>query len=444
LGFEVMKKSLVLSLPLWVMVSSVSAQTLESAVMHTIESNPDILAAASERQAVSKEIDQAKAGYYPTLDLALGTGWEMTDNPNTRSAGRGEVRLNRDEASLQLRQMLFDGMETKNEVLRQEFRTNSRASAVYSAAENTGLEAVDAYLNVLRQQKIVELAQTNLEAHQRTHDQIVLRSERGVGRGADMDQSLGRLALAEANLMEEESKLRDAETTFIRVVGEPPESLEEPEIPKNLIPDTIDEAIAKAVDNHPTLRLANYDLESARAQHATAKAPFYPDVHLEVGTRADHNIDGQVGTDKDITAMLRLRYNLLNGGRDSARREETAYLINQAAEIRNNTYREVEEGTRLSWNAWETVKSQMSYREQHVDSSQKSRDAYRQQFSLGQRTLLDLLDSENEVFRAQTALVNTEYDELYAQYRILNSMGLLLQGLNIKAPEAAETIAIKQ
>jgi len=192
------------------------------------------------------------------------------------------------------------------------------------------------------------------------------------------------------------------------------------------------------------LRLANFDLESARAQHATAKAPFYPDLHLEVGTRADHNIDGQVGTDKDVTAMLRLRYNLLNGGRDSARREETAFLINQAAEIRNNTYREVEESTRLSWNAWETVKRQMSYRQQHVDSSRKSRDAYRQQFSLGQRTLLDLLDSENEVFRAETALVNTSYDELYAQYRILNSMGLLLEGLNIKAPETAQTIAIQQ
>jgi adhesin transport system outer membrane protein len=296
----------------------------------------------------------------------------------------------------------------------------------------------------LRQQTIVELAQTNLEAHQRTHDQIVLRSERGVGRGADMDQSLGRLALAEANLMEEESKLRDAETAFIRVVGEAPESLEQPSVPDEFIPDNLDEAIAKAVDNHPTLSLANFDLESARAQHATAKAPFYPDLHLEVGTRADHNIDGQVGTDKDITAMLRLRYNLLNGGRDTARREETAYLINQAAEIRNNTYREVEESTRLSWNAWETVKRQMSYREQHVDSSRKSRDAYRQQFSLGQRTLLDLLDSENEVFRAETALVNTSYDELYAQYRILNSMGLLLEGLNIKAPETAQTIAIQQ
>ena len=83
----------------------------------------------------------------------------------------------------------------------------------------------------------------------------------------------------------------------------------------------------------------------------------------------------------------------------------------------------------------------MSFRRQHVESSEKSRDAYQQQFSLGQRTLLDLLDSENEVFSARTALVNTQYDEMFAMYRILNSMGMLLQGLNVELPEAATTIA---
>lgn len=437
-------RTLAIVIPLCMSVGIANADTLQEAVDATVKTNPDVLAATNERQAVAKEIDQARAGYYPTVDLAVGTGWEMTDNPSTRAAGKGEVHMNRDEASLNLRQMLFDGMETKNEVMRQEARTNSRAFGVYSAAENTSLDAVDAYLNVLKRQKLVELAQTNLEAHQRTHDQILLRAERGVGRKADMEQSLGRLALAEANLMSEESNLRDAETAYIRVVGMPPSSLSKPDSPISQLPATVDEAIAMGLENHPTLILANYDVESAQAQHATAKAPFYPDLHLEVGTRADHDIDGQRGMDKDITAMLRLRYNLYNGGKDSARREETAYLINQAAEIRNNTHRQVEESVRLSWNAWQTLKSQLPAREQHVQSSEKARDAYRQQFSLGQRTLLDLLDSENEVFRARSALVNTQYDEMFSMYRILNSMGMLLQSLSVELPEATATIAAKE
>ena len=272
---------------------------------------------------------------------------------------------------------------------------------------------------------------TNLEAHERTHDQITLRSERGVGRKADMDQSQGRVALARANQIAEQSNLRDAETNYLRVVGIAAEDLSEPESPKSLIPETLDDAISLAIENHPTLKSANSDIDSANAQHDTALAVFYPRVDFELGTTANSDLDGITGHNNDVTAMFRLRYNLLNGGKDKARREETAYLISQASEIRNNTYRQVEQSVRLSWNALETVANQMSFFQLHVDSSENSRNAYQQQFSLGQRTLLDLLDSENEVFVARQSLVNAQYDQLFALYRVLNSTGRLLHSLQV-------------
>lgn len=438
-----MNKALFL-IPFLLCLGPVQAETLQDAIHTTLKTNPDVLAAISERQAVSKEIDQARAGYFPTVDLGLGTGWESTDSPATRSRGNGEVHLNRDEASLNLRQMLYDGSLTKNEVERQKARTDSRAHSVYSVAENTALEATEAYLNVLRRQKLVELAQTNLESHQRTHDQITLRSERGVGRRADMDQSLGRLALAETNLMAEQSNLRDAETTYLRVIGAPPSSLSEPPSPEPLLPMTVEEAVNIAVQNHPTLRSAQADVESANAQHDVTRAAFLPRVDFELGSRADHDIDGVRGSDQDVTAMFRLRYNLFNGGRDTARREETAFLINQAAEIRNNTYRQVEQSVRLSWNALETVRRQMAYFEQYAEAAEKTRDAYQQQFNIGQRTLLDLLDSENELFRARISLTNAQYDELFTMYRVLNSIGALLDSLEIIAPAAATMVADKR
>lgn len=435
-----MNKALFL-IPSLLCSSFVQADTLQEAIHTTLKTNPDVLASISERQAVSKEIDQAQAGYFPTIDLGLGTGWESTDNPASRKRGDGEIHLNRDEASLNLRQMLYDGSLTKNEVERQKARTDSRAHSVYSVAENTALEATEAYLNVLRRQKLVELAQTNLESHLRTHDQITLRSERGVGRRADMDQSLGRLALAETNLMAEQSNLRDAETNYLRVVGEAPSSLSQPPSPEPFLPMTVEEAVNIAIQNHPTLRSAQADVASANAQHDVTKAAFLPRVDFELGTRNDHDIDGVRGTDKDVTAMFRLRYNLLNGGKDKARREETAFLINQAAEIRNNTHRQVEQSVRLSWNALETVRRQMSYFEEYAAAAEKTRDAYQQQFNFGQRTLLDLLDSENELFRARIALTNAQYDEIFTMYRVLNSIGLLLESLEIIAPAAATTVA---
>ena len=420
--------------------ASASAITLQEAIDTTINTHPDVLAAGNERNAVSEEINQAKAGYYPTVDLTLGTGFENSDNTTTRGAGRGHDSLNRNEASLQLRQMLFDGMATKNEVKRQKARTNARAYTVFGEAENTALRTTDAYIEALRRQKLVELAQVNYQAHEKTHDQIRLRSEHGVGRRSDMDQSQGRLALARRNLLAEQSNLRDAQIAYQRVVGIEPENLEEPITPHDAIPETLDEAINQALENHPTLNSAKADVASAHAQHDTASSPFYPRFDFELGTTADHDIDGVRGHNHDVTAMFRIRYNLLNGGRDSARKQETAYLINQAAEIRNNTHRQVEESVRLSWNAFDTVNSQMDYFRLHVASSEKSRDAYQQQFGLGQRTLLDLLDSENEVFVSSQALVNAEYDQLFAMYRIINSMGALLKTVNVGLPATAATV----
>ncbi|MFT7235691.1 MAG: adhesin transport system outer membrane protein, partial [Methylophagaceae bacterium] len=127
--------------------------------------------------------------------------------------------------------------------------------------------------------------------------------------------------------------------------------------------------------------------------------------------------------------------------RDIARRQETAHLINQAAEIRNITHRQVEESVRLSWNALITVEGQMDYFRLHVASSVKSRDAYRQQFGLGQRTLLDLLDSENEVFVSSQALVNAEFDQLFSMYRVINSMGALIKTMEVALPSTAITLA---
>lgn len=444
--YKVMKlfksTNLIISATLCMSSISLSATTLEEAVDATIKTNPDVLAASNQRNAVAEEVNQAYAGYLPKIDLAIGTGWESSDNPTTRARQNAHknVDKNRDEASINLRQMLFDGMLTKNEVRRQTARTDSRAYGVFGAAENTALEAVEAYLNVLRQQQLVGLATTNLEAHERTNDQIRLRSERGVGRGSDTDQSRGRVALAKANLIAEQSNLRDAQTTYLRVIGLPSESLSEPQSPSMLIPATLDEAISQGLDNHPTLKSAQADVESANAQHDTAIAPFYPRVDFELGATANDDLDGVDGHNNDVTAMFRLRYNLLNGGKDNARRQETGYLINEASEIRNNTHRQVEQSVRLSWNALQTVASQMEYFQLHVDSSVNSRDAYQQQFGLGQRTLLDLLDSENEVFTSRQDLVNAQYDELFAMYRILNSMGSLLQGLSVVLPKAAITL----
>jgi adhesin transport system outer membrane protein len=428
------KTTLAVSGILALSLGSANAETLQDAIQYTVNENPEIQSAKSERLAVEQEISQAKAGYFPTVDIAVGAGWERSFNSSTKADGSDSKSLGRDEASIQIRQMIYDGFATASEVNRQTARTNSRAYTVFGQAEITALNAVEAYINVLRRQELLALADENLTVHKSTNEQISSRSSRGVGRRADVEQSTGRLALAERNVLSEIGNLKDAQTAYLRVVGRLPHELEGITAPGDALPASFDVAVDGAIENHPILKSANSDIKSAIAQHATAKTAFLPRVDLELSASHNKDIDGIEEVNEDALAMVRLRYNLYNGGKDTARRKETAQLINQAKSIRDNTYRQAVESMRLSWIAHQTVMSQMAFFENHKNSSIKSNEAYQKQFNIGRRSLLDLLDSANEMFVAKSAYTNAKYDELYSQFRILASGGELNKHLNVTLP----------
>jgi adhesin transport system outer membrane protein len=239
--------------------------------------------------------------------------------------------------------------------------------------------------------------------------------------------------------MAEENNLEDAIAAFINVVGNTPMHLEEPASPEQLLPGSLEEAIAIALDNNPRLKSADADVDAAREQYEAAKSLFYPRVHLELSGSNNDNLDGISGSNKDAQAMIRARYNF-TGGKDIARRQETVYQLDQAKEIRARTHRQVVESMRLSWHAHETAKSQLEYFKIHVDASKKTLTAYRKQFNIGQRTLVDLLDQENEVFQASINYVNGLYTLAFSTYRILAGTGKLLWSLDVELPKQASTI----
>jgi len=154
--------------------------------------------------------------------------------------------------------------------------------------------------------------------------------------------------MAQKNVLTEIANIKDAQTAYLRVVGRLPYDLQHIASPEKALPASFDQAIDLAINNHPILKSANVDIESAIAQHATAKAAFMPRVDLELSASHNKDIDGIEGVNEDALAMVRLRYNLYNGGKDMARRRETAQLINQAKSNRDNTYRQPVESMRLS------------------------------------------------------------------------------------------------
>jgi len=418
-----------------------TADPLAVVVGRTVTTNPDVLADAQERRARDEELVQARSGYGPTIDVSGGLGLEDSDNPVARARGDGSETLARRESRIVLRQMVFDGFATKSEVARQAERVNSIAYTVMSSAEQVALRTAEVYLDVLRRQELLDLAKQNLAAHVRTRDQIEMRSKSGLSRRADLDQVIARYAQAMANVIAEESNVADARTNYLRVTGELPEKVVYPDTQSLQLPGTLEEAVEAALAAHPTLKSAEADVQAANAQHKASRSEFYPRFDIEAGGGWNKNIDGQRGRNNDKNIMLRAQYRLFSMGKDQARSRQTAYLVDEAKEIRNETRRQVIESIRLSWSQYQSGTEQLGYLKQHVVSAEATLKAYQKQFSIGKRSLLDLLDSENERFEASRAYANTKYDRLFAHYRIQAGMGRLLASLGVAPPEGAKVAA---
>lgn len=414
-----------------------AAIDLKQAVEQALLTSPEVLEGVNERLSLDEQVRQADAGFLPSVDLTGGIGYEHTDSPGTR-ANDGDEELLRRELGFFLRQMLFDGNTTKHEVARQRARVSANAQELLGVAHSTALQAIEAYFDLIRFRRVKWFAEDNLRTHKRIQDQVRLRSEAGVSRKSDLDQVNARVALAEASLIAAEANVADAETTYQRVVGQQaPVELEVREPSPDELPETLEAAIERARANNPVLKSAQADIEEALAQNRVAQGELYPRLDLEVAGNLNDNIDGVEGRNDDLSAMLRLRYNLFDGGRDRARIRQTAHEINQAKEIRNRTGRELEESMRLAWSALQSTRRQLQYLNDRVRFAEATRDAYLRQFNIGQRTLLDLLNTENDVFQARQSLINTRRDEKVAHYRILTDLGELLVALDIAAP--AET-----
>lgn len=417
--------------------------TLSEAIQSTVDNHPELHASVNDRLSADEDVKVAKGGYLPTVDLIAGYGREQTDSPSTRALGNhNKETLNYSDAELRLRQMLFDGFNTPNEVARTQATVNSRAYYIQGTAESLALRTVEVYLEVLKRREMVALARNNLQAHERVNDQIKLRSERGVGSTADLDQSEARLALAANNLYTEEVNLADAEANFFSSTGRLPDELEQPASVKGEVPENIELARQTVMDNNPYLKSAQADVYAAEKQYEVAKAPFYPRFDLELATSADDNVQGDEGHYNTWRAAVVMNYNLFNGMRDKARLQGVAHKINQSMDIRNNALRVLNENLALAWNAMENARMQTPKARDYADYTARSREAYQQQFSLGQRTLLDLLDSENELFTANRRYTEVRYTEEFSMYRVISAMGELLRKQNVVVP--AEAVALTE
>jgi adhesin transport system outer membrane protein len=419
------------------------ATTIGESIEAALSTNPEVGVVAADQGAIEQELRQARAQYLPSVDLRGAAGPEYSDNPATRDRNDGNdgaQTLLRLESQVTLTQMLFDGFATQSEVQRQVARMDSASRRVQETAEFIALDAVEAHLDVLRNQALVELARENLEQHQGILGQVRQLEGQGGGSIGDVRQAEARLAEAQNALATSLGHLRDAEAVYLAVVGIAAVDLEEGVSPVVAVPESPDAAATVASVSSPTVQIADADIDVAEAELRGSRSGYYPNLDLELGASAGNDLDGIEGKDISAQALVVLRYNLFRGGGDIAREREAFLRIKEAREGLRVAQRDAEREARVAYNALLTAGSRLEALRAAVEAQRATRDIYAQQFDLGQRGLLDLLDSENELFQARSNLVTASFTETFAVYRVLAVIGMMLDTLDIDRPKEAINI----
>jgi adhesin transport system outer membrane protein len=430
--------------------SQASAQTasptemnLSQAVSVGVMTNPEYGVVAASRRATDEELNQAEALWYPSIDLRADGGFEYTDDVGTRAGGGDDDEvLARYDSSLTLTQMLFDGWNTKYENERQEHRVQSSAHRVRETAELVGLSVVEFFLEVMRQRELLDITRENVAEHMTIMGMIEEGVTAGRSTQADLEQVKARLANSRAQEASIREQLRVAESNFQRQVGDMPKDLVLPSIPVDALSADVDAEVQAALAQSPTLDIRSSDENVAYAEYQGTGSTLYPELDLQVSGRQGHNLGGVEGRDTSAAALLVMNWNLYRGGADVARVREFTHRYQQSKEEYAQAGREIEDNVRQTWARMVSAGERAREFSAQAAANSEVVRAYKDQFSLDRRTLLDVLDSQNELFVSRTNTINAEFLEMFSVFSLLGLKGQLLPTLNVAYPRESAPIDV--
>lgn len=412
--------------------------TLKQMVEKVISSNPEVQAKYHAYLGAGYEQDVVRGGYLPKVDLN-STYRNQESVPGQSAIDAAGTAVPSWNSQIILRQMIFDGFATRNEVNRLGHAKRVRYYDLQNTMENNTLEFLRAYIDNLRYQKLTDYAKNNYVTHKQLFDRIKERVDAGVARRVDLEQATGRLALAEANLLTEATNLHDVTARMQRLLGEvPPETLEQPDFYNAGTELSPAEALKVAYLNNPNILSTVEDIQAAKDEVKTRESKYMPRFDLNAHKNLHTSRDGRNSTNAADVLELTMNFNLFNGFSDKAAVSQTIEKMNVATDMRDKACVDTRQLVTIAYNDINQLKEQLTYREQHQKSIENAREAYRKQFEIGQRTLLDLLDTENEYFQAKRAYTNTDYDIQTAYARLYAGQGELLNKIGTKRESLPE------
>ncbi|KFG91055.1 Agglutination protein [Sphingobium herbicidovorans NBRC 16415] len=428
------------------MAGTAWAQTtdLKSAISAAIDSHPEINQAVQNKEAIEFEREQAKGLYLPRVSLEASAGVRRLENTTRRAIGIEDQTLWPLEAGLVAEQTIWDSGYRSAEKRRQAARIDGAALRVGERSQFVALNVTRQYLDYMLQQRVVAAAEDNIAFHRKLLGDLGEGVSQGSISIADQQQAEERLQAALVRKSEAEQDLTNAAISFRTLTGLSIDQVSMPDPVTSAVPPTLDEAIGAARTHNPLIREAEADIQAARAVVDEAQSELGPTVTLEGRGRVGEDVDGFRGSTNDVQGRVVLRWQLFNGGINRAKVQEMTRRASEARFRLSQRQREAEEDVRTAWNRWDTEKKRLADLSRQGTVSDSLLVSYREQFNVGRRSLLDVLDSQNTRFNTQVRSETARFSEIFAQYQILAATNQLLDTLGIAQPSGADPYARKK
>jgi adhesin transport system outer membrane protein len=422
------------------------AQTtdLKSAIAAAIDSHPEINQAIQNKEAIEFEREQARGLDLPRVNLEGSAGVRRLENATRRAIGIENQTLYPIEADLVAEETLFDSGYRSAEKRRQAARVDGAALRVGERSQFVALNVTRQYLDYMLQQRVVAAAEDNIAFHRKLLGDLGEGVQKGSISIADQQQAEERLQAALVRKSEAEQDLTTAAISFRTLTGLSIDQVTMPDPLTSALPPTLDDAIAAARTRNPLIREAEADIQAAHAVVDEAKSELGPTVLVEGRGRVGQDMDGFKGNTNDVQGRVVLRWQLYNGGINRAKVQEMTRRASEARFRLSQRQREAEDDVRTAWNRWDTEKKRLTDLTRQGTVSDSLLVSYREQFNVGRRSLLDVLDSQNTRFNTQVRSETARFSEIFAQYQILAATNQLLDTLGIAEPSAANPYARKK
>lgn len=417
-----------------------SALSLKDAILYVLEANPEIKAAEANKQAIEFELDQAQTFWAPRFEFEGRAGYSANNGTTVSDLPAADSAIPGYEVIARVRQRLFDGYEARSEIERQAYRVDGAALRVLERSEFLSLEAARVYAEVLRSRDLVSLARNNLVYHRDVFGRIEQGFSNGVVGIADLQQAEERVFLAEDTLTQFQLSAAEIEAEFLETVGIAPDALGSIPAVATGIPSDVDAALAVARQTNPTIRFLQADVGASEALSRKVDSNRFPTLDLEAQGRYGEDVDGFEGKVDDAEIGLVLRYEF-QGTQNRALRQEHIRRSNERRAHLLSQTRLVEREVRQSWANLQSASRRISILSRQAAMAGELRSSYEQEFEVGARSLLDILNTQNGLFQAQANLINARSLEVFIRYRLLAAMGVLLPTLGIEPPVDAEVFA---